>query len=159
MGKTVLEYPFYMSTMKKTLLILLAALVIGGEVHASAFREIIDVVGSNKPLNVTDQQILEALPVYAARAATLDSLCMKEMECFLYNRGLSQHQQKLILNWIRNRADVNTHPYEVWLLGCLLFDGYAGQINKQEAINIHRANARLGCRLSVNWLRYRGLAF
>ena len=146
--------------MKKTLMILLAALMLGGEVYANAWREIYDAISDRKALDVTDQQILEALPVYIRRASSpFSDLAVKEMWGFFYNRGLSQHQQQLILDWMKQRADVNTNPFEVWALGCMLFEGYAGQLNKQQAIELHRANARLGYRPSSAWLRYRHLAY
>ena len=146
--------------MKKTLMILLAALMLGGEVHASAWRDIYDVVSDRKALNVTDQQILEALPVYIRRASSpFSDLAVREMWDFFYNRGLSKQQQQLIFNWIRQRADVNTNPFEVWVLGCMLFDGYAGLQNKQQAIELHRSNARMGYVPSSAWLRYRRLAY
>ena len=146
--------------MKKTLILLLAALMLGGEVYADAWREIFDAISNRQALNVTDEQILEALPVFIRRASQpISQLATNEMWCFFNNRGLSRHQQELIMNWIKKRADVNTNPYEVWVLGCMYFNGYAGQLNKQHAIELHRANARLGCGLSGAWLRYRGLGY
>ena len=160
-GKTAREYPILRnSTMKKTLMMLLAALMLGGEARADAWREINHAVCSRQVVNVTDEQILEALPVYIIRASQpFSNLATSEMWAFFYNRGLSRHQQELIMNWIRNRANVNTHPYEVWVLGCMYFNGYAGQMNKQQAIELHRANARMGYVPSSAWLRYRGLAY
>ena len=168
--------------MKKTMTMLLAVLMLGGEVQANVFKEIlkgaisgalennsqtrtdafsviINAVGSGQTLNVTDQQILEALPVYIRRASSRDSLTIKEMWGFFYNRGLDRRQQKLIKNWIANRANVNTNPFEVWVLGCMLYDGYAGELNKQGAINLHRTNARLGYTFSAGWLRGHGLGY
>ena len=167
--------------MKKTMTILLAALMLGGEVQANVFKEIlkgalngamepqnkpktsfgyiIDCVSAGQALNVSDQQILEALPVYINRASSLDSLAIKEMWCFFYNKGLDQRQRMLIMNWIRKRANVNTNPFEVWVLGCMYFEGYAGQLNKQQGINLHRQNARLGYTFSVGWLRGHGLGY
>ena len=146
--------------MKKTLMILLAALMLGGEVYASAWKEIIDAVSDRQALNVTDQQILEALPVYIRRASSpFSDLAVREMWDFFYNRGLSSQQQQLIFNWVKKRANVNTNPFEVWALGCMLFEGYAGHMNKQQAIELHRSNARLGYIPSSAWLRYRRLAY
>ena len=161
LGKTAREYPlFRILTMKKTLMILLAALMLGGEVRADAWREIFDAISDRQALNVTDEKILEALPVFIRRGSQpFSNLATSEMWSFFYNRGLSRHQQELIMNWIRNRANVNTHPYEVWVLGCMLFQGYAGQLNKQQAIELHRANARLGYVPSTVWLRSRGLTY
>lgn len=135
--------------------------MMGGEVRVNAWREIYDAVSALRAVDVSDQKILEALPVYIARASSpsFSNLATQEMWGFFYNRGISLHQQQLILNWIEQRADVNTHPYEMWVLGCLLFDGYAGKLNKQQGIELHRANARLGYIPSSVWLRARGLAY
>ena len=160
-GKTAREYlNFCKSTMKKTLMILLVALMLGGEARADAWREINHAVCSRQVVNVTDEQILEALPVYIIRASQpFSNLATSEMWAFFYNRGLSRHQQELIMNWIKQRANANTNPFEMWVLGCMYFDGYAGQLNKQQGIELHRANARLGYTLSASWLRYRHLAY
>ena len=98
-GVNRIEYPlFRIRTMKKILMILLAVLMLGGEVHANAWREIYDAISDRKALDVTDQQILEALSVYIRCApAPFRDLAVKEMWGGFYNRGLSRHQQQLIL--------------------------------------------------------------
>ena len=163
------------------MILLLAALMLGGEVQANVFKDIlkgalngaleqqstpkssfayiIDCVSRGQALNVTDQQILEALPVYIQRASSRDALAVKQMWYFFGNSGLDQRQRLLIMNWIKNRANANTNPFEVFVLGCMYYEGYAGQLNKQYGINLHRKNAQLGYTLSAGWLRHHGLGY
>ena len=98
-GVTRIEHPlFRIRTMKKiTHDIVVRPLMLGGEVYASAWREIYDTISDRKALDVMDQQILEVLSAYIRCApAPFSDLAVKEMWGGFYNRGLSRHQQQLI---------------------------------------------------------------
>ena len=138
-GKTAREYPILRnSTMKKTLMMLLAALMLGGEVLAMSDQELVD--GFNYQVN---------------KAERLGFLESKLRDFFSY--WIQPHQRPMIYNWVKQRANTNEGIYKLFLLGMLTYDGFACQMNRQLGIQYVRQAAQLGVRDAAIWLNQHGI--
>lgn len=138
-GKTAREYlNFCKSTMKKTLMILLAALMLGGEVLA-----------------MTDQELIDGFE-YQMNVAERNGFGYSKLRDF-FTFWIQEHKRPMIFNWVKQRANTNEGIYKLYILGMFLYDGFGCQMNRQLGIQYVRQAAQLGVRDAVIWMNYRGL--
>lgn len=119
-------------------MILLAALMLGGEVLA-----------------MNDQELIDGFEYHIIKAEQ-HGIGQSKLKDF-FSFWILENQRPMIFNWVKQRANTNEGIYKLYILGMFLYDGFGCQMNRQLGIQYVRQAAQLGVRDAVIWMNYRGL--
>ena len=119
-------------------MILLAALMLGGEVLA-----------------MTDQELINGFE-YQMNVAERNGIGDSKLRDF-FTFWIQEHKRPMIFNWVKERANKNEGIYKLYILGMFLYDGFGCKMNRQLGIQYVRQAAQLGVRDAAIWMNYRGL--
>lgn len=129
--------------MKKTLMLLLAALMLGGNAFAAMFSD--------------EQLVIEWEYQFSKAKAYGNSARLYSKVADFIGGWIAPNQRPIIFNWMKARANTNEGLYELFWLGFFYYEGFGCQMNRQLGIQYIRQAAQLGVREAFNWMNKRGL--